>query len=1128
MTELLNGGIVTARVGSMLDSGELQRADDCVYREKDPSIWRAPGRTALTTTALGTDIRGVGHLSFDGAYVDQFVELTRRTDGSPTWFSGPDRTYPGFHLYGADFTAVSGLSPTEIGGQGRWFGVVTGTTLDTQFTVASCTIASTVVTTSNSFSNVSPGAVVSGTGITAGTRVLSVDSATQITLDTAGSAGTVTLTFTQYPFLITAIGARLIGTGIGTNVRITAVSNQDGTTGHYRTATLSVAPASGNGNYNFIITFGSVYDWNNTGGEILDFVQYGARRYYMWDGIGNLQCVEWKARATASDATLGSVLGIRPVGLRPVETAPTITVQTAQATGWNAVKGAGKYWLLITEIFSPEANIATALKDPALRSQIVESSYLAADNSTTGDNGSQSGIGLPIGATIVTPASDNILITFPAVTNDGRDGYIATHWGVYIYGPSTDLPSLAQLRRCATVPITTFAAGATFTLTENTLTQIKYPTAKRTAAGRPEFGAAERLLGVFDNSDAASKVGGSNKNMPDNAANGLTTYGFSVVGAYLAKLIFGIELQVRGYADPSGDTTPTARYWVRLMTTGATKSTDTYYGEFGGQGNHTNYHGGPMDTMGVAWVLADTPNLEVEVGIANRGHKDALFLDGVAIKIYYTTTNVDFNGPAYRVVTYQDQVGTTISDPARLLPPQPTTGDFFQGSFVLNNRIQENQIRFSLPGDPEAWPKPYELTFNTRKKDKVTFIKTLNGMLLVGMENSIKRVNYLPKESDTKLDTGLAHEDVATDHGIPGPFCGVKFDMPGKGIMLAYASTVGMFLTNGIWTMPLNLDLDWENTVKISALGTAVLRVYPKQKWLALFYCPAGATHNKNTRVMYFCYQADKLKDNSGMPAVGPSVASARSACEAYLNGTPYIFTGHEADGKVYVEDSGLTIPSGYQARLNDDSANGDGKTASAVDVKIIPLIRTRKFYPITLDRDGFGEKVYLHFAPFGSNSVTALSTTVINTTTVTSSAAFASVLPGMRVLGTGIDPGTIVVSKASSSSITISRAANASGSATLTFDTGTLGVTLRGSGLGEAVKGLRTDYISTLVGDLASYNNTKMRRGFEIQIEKVPLTFDSNGDTLTWADLGVNMRIHTLTYVLSEAGFPDSNRNES
>ncbi len=32
-------------------------------------------------------------------------------------------------------------------------------------------------------------------------------------------------------------------------------------------------------------------------------IQYGARRYYMWDGVGALQCVEWKSRASASDAT---------------------------------------------------------------------------------------------------------------------------------------------------------------------------------------------------------------------------------------------------------------------------------------------------------------------------------------------------------------------------------------------------------------------------------------------------------------------------------------------------------------------------------------------------------------------------------------------------------------------------------------------------------------------------------------------------------------------------------------------------------------------------------------------------------------------------------------------------------
>lgn len=1138
MTEFMNGGVVTARVGALLSEGELQRGDDCIYREKDPAVWRAPGRTKLTSAALGTDIRGLGHLSFDGSFVDQFVMLARRTDGNPTWSSGPDTSYPAYHLYGADFTAISGLAPTEIGGQGVWFGNVSGTTLDMRFSVDSCTISGTTVTAGvGAFTNVSVGAIVSGTGISYPTFVQSVDSDTQITLTQAGLPGTVSLTFIQYPFLATAAGARIIGTNVGRNVYVTAVSNQDGTTGHYRTATLSAAPSGGNGNYTFAITWGAAYDWNNTGREILDYVQYGARKYYIWDGVGNLRCAEWKSRANASDATLGSVLGLRPVGMRSVETAPTLTVQTGQATGWNAVKGPGKYWILITEIFSPSADIATILKDPKLRSEVIESAYLAADNSSTGDNGSQSGIGLPISATITTVASDNILVTFPAVTNTGRDGYIATHWGVYIYGPSDTVPSLASMRRCATVPITTFATGATYVLTDAVLTQIKWPTNYQAAAGRPLFGHADLMVsdgavGHWDDLDGYTKVGGSGKSIPDNAAIGLKTYGFSTAGAYASKTPIGIEVQVRGRCNPSGDTTHAARYWFRVLNApaGATKISDVVYGEFEGQDNHINYHGGPMDTLGVAWNNSDTSSVTVEIGIANRGFKDELDIDSVAIKFYYTTTNVDFNGPAYRVVTYRDQVGLTVSDPARLPPPRCSTGDFFQGCLVLNNLAQENQVRYSLPGDPEAWPKPYELTFNTRRRDKVNLIRAMNGMLVVGMENTIKRVNYLPRETDTDMNSGLAHEDIATDHGIPGPLCAAKFDMPGKGVMLAYASTVGMFVTNGIWTLPLNLDLDWSNTVKVSALSTAILRVYSREKLLALYYCPSGATHNRNTRVIYFCYQADKIKGDYQMPMIGPCVVSARSACEAYLNGTPYLFTGQESDGFAYVEDSGVTIPSGYQVTLvGSANTQGDGKSTATSDVVISPFIRTRKFYPIDLDRDGFGEKFYLHFAPYGSNSVTAVANSVVGNTTISSaSAVFVNVRAGMRVLGTGTDPGTIVHSVAGDNkSCVLSRAANATGTGvTFTFDTGTIGVTVRGSGLGEAVRGLRTDYISTLVGDLVGFVSAKVRRGFEIQIEKVPLTFDVNGDTLTWADLGVNMRLHTISYVTTEQGLPDTSRN--
>jgi len=1132
VTEVFSGGIATSRHPALLNAGELQRADDCIYREKDPAIWRAPGRTALTTTAIGTDIRGVGHLSFDGTYVDQFVLLGRRTDGSPTWHSGGDLQYPAFHLYGANFTAVSGLAPTEIGGQGYWSGTVTSTTLEAQIIITNCTIsAGTTVTTTNNFTNVKVGAVVSGTGVTAGTRVQSVDSATTLTLDTSATSGTVTLTFTQYPFLVTAPGARIIGTNIGTNVYITAVSNQDGTTGHYRTATLSAAPTGGNAVYNFVTTFGSVYDWQNTGREILDFIQYGARRYYAWDGVGNLQCLEWRARATTTDPTLTSILSTRPVGLRAVEKAPTVALQTSQATGWNLIKGAGRYWILITEIYSPEANIAAALKDPVLRTQIVESAYLATNDATTADNGSQSGAGLPIGVTIVTPATDNILITFPAVTNNGSDGYIATHWGIYIYGPSSEMPSLASMRRCATVQITTMAAGATYPLTDSSLTQTMYPTTVTSTAGRPRFGHDDYMVGAPDDLEGYTKVGGSSKNIPDTAAALLGTYNFVTTGAYASKPIFGVEVQIRGSCNPSGDTSHKAAYWFRVITSGG-KASPTFYGQYGSKTNWTNHHGGPMDTLGVAWATTDPPLMQVQIGIHNEGRKDELDIDSVGLKVYYTTTNVDFNGPAYRVVTYRDQVGLTVSDPARLLPPVPSTGDFFMGSLVLNNKSQENQLRYSLPGDPEAWPKPYEITFNTRKKDRITYIKTLGALLFVGMENSVKRVNYLPRETDTDLSGGLAHEDIATNHGIPGPLCAVKFDMPGKGVMIAYASQSGMFLTNAIWTIPLNMDLDWANTIKLSALSTAVLRVYPKEKLLALYYCPAGATHTKNTRVIYFSYQADKIKNEWQMPAIGPCVVSARSACEAYLNGVDYLFTGHEADGLVYVEDSGLSIPTSYRVRLNDDSANGDGKTTANVDVKIVPIIKTRRFFAAGFNRDVCGESMYLLFSSYGANSVTASSTTTVNSTTVTSSAAFGSVVAGMRVLGSGMDPGTIVVSKSDSSTIVISRAANASGTATLTFDTGTIGVTIRGNSIGEVPLGLSVDYVSTLVGDLVHFNRQDIRRGFELQIEKVPLTFstasDVNGlrfDTATWADLATNMRLHSITYEVEDGG-PDNNRN--
>jgi hypothetical protein len=182
--------------------------------------------------------------------------------------------------------------------------------------------------------------------------------------------------------------------------------------------------------------------------------------------------------------------------------------------------------------------------------------------------------------------------------------------------------------------------------------------------------------------------------------------------------------------------------------------------------------------------------------------------------------------------------------------------------------------------------------------------------------------------------------------------------------------------------------------------------------------------------------------------------------------------------------------------------------------------VRTRKIYPAGIEKDSYGERVLVLYSPYGANSVTASCTPIAGSTTVTSSAAFGSVLVGMHISGTGYDPGTIVLSKADSSHITLSRAANTDAVAgTATFSTGTIAVTIRGSGVSENVLGLQTVYNDMRVGDLFDMHAPEIHQGFELQFEKVPLTFDGNHDSATWASLAVAMRLHQFTYLVKAAG---------
>src|SRR6185503_7521390 len=139
------------------------------------------------------------------------------------------------------------------------------------------------------------------------------------------------------------------------------------------------------------------------------------------------------------------------------------------------------------------------------------------------------------------------------------------------------------------------------------------------------------------------------------------------------------------------------------------------------------------------------------------------------------------------------------------------------------------------------------------------------------------------------------------------------FDLPGLGTVIGYVSYNGFNLTEGIASRPFNLDIDFKNLVKTEALSTCILRAYPKEKWLVFYYCPKGATHNRNTRAMIFHYQQDKIKDGGFLPATGPIIISAKSVASAKLAGVPYLLSGHETTGFVYVEDNTDIQPTDYQ-----------------------------------------------------------------------------------------------------------------------------------------------------------------------------------------------------------------------
>jgi len=1005
VSEFLNGGLVTARDPALLIEGEVQAADECVYRAHDPGLFRAPGRTQYNSTTIKDSsgatcpVKGMAWAPFPAQLTQQFIALGGNDNSRGTLWTG-------------NFSVIDGTATfTKITGPG-------------QVTDAATTNTSAVITSaSGGFANMVLGARISGAGIPTNSVVITLTSATSITISKPATAtATITATFDM---------------GI------------------------AVAPS-------------------DTGVEILDLVQWGGV-YYGLFGAGVTQRIYFRSRSIPG-TTLDDIVVARPAGMGAVARQPTVSIVSGT---WSAVLGNGYYWFLTTEVTNPD------------QPDEVEGTYAPKD-----DKGVQIG---PVVGNVTDYTTQCVRVARPSIVNDGSDGRLATHWRIYMSPKQTDAsttPSLATFRLVATIPITDTSKD----LTDTNSSRTGFPTVKSAVSGRDEWTLPSNLLNAYDNIAAFGNSGaGVNASM-----NKLTTFTMSGSdGDFTGKTVTGIQVSVRAKLGPA---TGAGNYFLYLRNTGITKDSGPILGEVRTFDWKINVVGSQFDTLGVAWVAADftsagTGGFEVWIEKAGSNSNQHIAVDGVQVTVFFSGTSVNLNGKPFRIVTYRDQIGNTLDIPARGTPPLSSTGDLFQGSMVVNDLSNENVIVWSLPGEPEAFPGvvdkgkpgPYVMAFNERRHNKVNFIRRCGQVLIVGMNDAVKRVNYLPAETDTDFREGLAHEDLASDHGIVGPLAGALFTVPGGGgQQLAYVAQNGLHVTDGVTTRFLNLDLKWSTLVDSANISKCILRNYPKEQWLVLYYAPYGG-NGKNSRAMVFNYSQDKIKEGGMIPAIGPISVAARSAMVATLNGQHVLFTGYHTGGLIYTEDNGFTIPAGYKS---DDSTTVIGA----------PRAVSRRFFPNGIDRSAREERIYIHFSATGSLVVTTNCTFTKGSPTVTM-ASTTGLVKGMLVRSTNVVGDTIILSVDSATQITISTNAFEAGTFSTGFDSSTLSVTVRRQNIGEAATACETVYSSMRVGSLLVVHPDNQGQALELQFDKVLMPDASR------VDAGVDMRLNFFAYDMADAG---------
>lgn len=591
-------------------------------------------------------------------------------------------------------------------------------------------------------------------------------------------------------------------------------------------------------------------------GSSLEAIHYG-NRHYLLNGntSGNPNLV-----AKISEST-GNVI-TRQHGLNITALLPTLA--SAAAEGWpNTVDfGTGYYFFFFTDVVNPDGpdEVESAISNTAVPPVIQ------LPNLTNG-----------------------VTVTLPAT----KDNSTATHRRIYVVGPKDSSIwnpfYLIEARRLATIDIAStsivFGLNATSTTAE---TKQPNTTISAVTWTNPDQ--------TFTQNDSPAQA--------DFAGNVLVQSFPTFTGGVGIQ---GIEIGIRGRSIGILGTATVELSW----NSGANWTAPVFISLFDNRQFFNyfkvadrNYRWGRTWAAGELATGVFRIRITAQGGTAGQGF---FAIDVINVTVYSgaSTSTEPIKGAYYPATSVKIGPAVIVMS-ANYPPPVASTGDVFESQLVLNDVIEPTSIRYSLPDQPDYFPTINFIPFRCRQNDKITYIRRLNNVLVVGMQQQLIRVNYLPSADSLDMGRGICYEPIAEDHGIMGTQAACVFAPAGSSEQLAYASAVGLRYTDGLHTDTLSEDLDWPNTVNIKKLDKAVLVNEPSLSSLVLYYIPAGDNSSTYpTRALYFSYHPSKIKDGGKLAVAGPVTLDVASSTIAYLTGLPLHLTGGALSFFVSVEDRG-------------------------------------------------------------------------------------------------------------------------------------------------------------------------------------------------------------------------------